>query len=418
MVYPKLDKGMNTELIQSLCLASSKSNSSVFSGLVKIFANVVKKKLVTALSEIDETELSSLVSSILISDQCNFWAPELGWVIDQLDADAEANGVPCAAQFLLLAFPLADWRAPSQIIEFCEPVTLFLRGAPISDIRTIEFSQNCIRIVDTNDNVSVITYESGRRHWCLSEASPAAALHRCAQPVAIGREAFDTSIIFGELAADKRSWAIGGPYAGPFAHAAEYTVDVINPAFVLLSDLGVEYLAWVLNSVRYISLVPPGAASGKTFSHSDPSRPGVIYVQSSQSASAVAEGLIHEASHQYFYLLRMFTQLTEGNAEYYSPITRSYRPLDRNLLAYHSVANICSYYEELSGSLQNFSDRVSKREVQNELLLFKGYLAGYEGTISSAPELTSTGRVMVAYLSEVARQSSGSRGANVNARAF
>jgi len=61
---------------------------------------------------------------------------------------------------------------------------------------------------------------------------------------------------------------------------------------------------------------------------------------------SLAETLVHEASHQYFYLLSRLEPVDDGTDKnlYYSPFAGTERSLDRILLAYHACGNILLLY--------------------------------------------------------------------------
>jgi HEXXH motif-containing protein len=57
---------------------------------------------------------------------------------------------------------------------------------------------------------------------------------------------------------------------------------------------------------------------------------------------ALAEMLIHEATHQYYHLLTRVAPVHDGSDDnlYYSPVKRRGRPLPFILLAYHAFGNV------------------------------------------------------------------------------
>src|SRR5437660_1381825 len=77
---------------------------------------------------------------------------------------------------------------------------------------------------------------------------------------------------------------------------------------------------WVQNVVRHIALLET-SVSGIVHSSSYQYRDGLIHASSRSSLMSLAETLVHEASHQYFYLLSRLEPVDDGTDKnlYYSP---------------------------------------------------------------------------------------------------
>jgi HEXXH motif-containing protein len=107
-----------------------------------------------------------------------------------------------------------------------------------------------------------------------------------------------------------------------------------------------EYRGWVQRLIRQI-LVLKAEDSFRMESGSGEQAPGLIHISYPLSPPEVAEILIHEASHQYFYLLEKLGPLDDGSDPqgYWSPPIRRHRPLSRILMAYHAFANVRLFYE-------------------------------------------------------------------------
>jgi HEXXH motif-containing protein len=88
------------------------------------------------------------------------------------------------------------------------------------------------------------------------------------------------------------------------------------------------------------------ASRGTTFfSGGGQDHPGSVYISIHCPSVAIAEMLIHEATHQYFYLLSRYGALDQGSAKtYYSPIKRTERPISMILLAHHAFGNVLLFY--------------------------------------------------------------------------
>lgn len=116
-------------------------------------------------------------------------------------------------------------------------------------------------------------------------------------------------------------------------------------AFTLIGRHAPIYDAWVQDVVRHIALLET-SVSGMVHSGSYHYRDGLIHASSRSSLMSLAEVLVHEASHQYFYLLSRLGQVDDGTDKnlYYSPLAATERSLDRILLAYHACGNIVLLY--------------------------------------------------------------------------
>jgi HEXXH motif-containing protein len=109
---------------------------------------------------------------------------------------------------------------------------------------------------------------------------------------------------------------------------------------------GTEYLAWVETVVRF--LVPWRAAPGELPSGSSSGAciPGVIGIGNHEQPLALADTLVHEASHQYCYIITKLGPLDDGSDQslYYNPFLEVKRPISRIVLAYHAFANILLFW--------------------------------------------------------------------------
>jgi HEXXH motif-containing protein len=74
--------------------------------------------------------------------------------------------------------------------------------------------------------------------------------------------------------------------------------------------------------------------------------PGVIYISNQHHRCPLAEMLVHEATHQYAYILTRLGPLDDGTDQtlYYSPIRNAGRPIRFIVLAYHAFANVLLFY--------------------------------------------------------------------------
>jgi hypothetical protein len=117
-------------------------------------------------------------------------------------------------------------------------------------------------------------------------------------------------------------------------------------ALCLIDEFANTYLSWVRRVVR--NLVPLPASPGMFNSASGNLLPGTISVSNQTNACALAEMLVHEATHQYLYVLKRLGPIDDGTDEtlYFSPFKNKGRPLTYIVFAYHAFGNILLFYRE------------------------------------------------------------------------
>jgi len=125
----------------------------------------------------------------------------------------------------------------------------------------------------------------------------------------------------------------------------------LQEAFTVLAEGATEYLRWVERILRGI-LVSQREESVRLVSGSGDSVPGVIHLSYPAGTMDIAEVLIHECAHQYFYLLERVGPVDDGSDRrlYWSPPIRRDRPLSRVLMAYHALANVRLFYNTIRTS--------------------------------------------------------------------
>jgi hypothetical protein len=138
-----------------------------------------------------------------------------------------------------------------------------------------------------------------------------------------------------------------------FDELLDASVDRIEPhalatlerAMGIIANHAPAYVPWVERVVHETFLIRPQVKhiqSGSIAKYF-----GLVHVSATSNATAIAELLVHEASHQYFHLLTLldpFDDGSDGNM-YYSPAVRKERTLARIGVAYHAFANILLMYE-------------------------------------------------------------------------
>jgi HEXXH motif-containing protein len=131
--------------------------------------------------------------------------------------------------------------------------------------------------------------------------------------------------------------------------ACEITDEMVHScrqAFELLKQYAPDYCHWVTKVIRRV--LPLDAKASSTRSGSRPDYPGAIHMSLPEAPVDLANMLVHEASHSYYYVACSIGQVDSGEDSrlYYSPAKGTERPLSRILLAFHAFANVALLYEE------------------------------------------------------------------------
>jgi HEXXH motif-containing protein len=123
------------------------------------------------------------------------------------------------------------------------------------------------------------------------------------------------------------------------------TLATLERAMDIIANHAPAYLPWVERVVHEMFLIRPQVKhiqSGSIAKYF-----GLVHVSATPNAAAIAELLVHEASHQYFHLLTLLDPFDDGSdgTMYYSPAVRKERSLARIGVAYHAFANILLMYD-------------------------------------------------------------------------
>jgi HEXXH motif-containing protein len=170
-----------------------------------------------------------------------------------------------------------------------------------------------------------------------------------------------------ELAGDSRAVAL--PHIDAMCVIAPWAVDTYDAIHVpfALSPLPIDDIVAPLRDAwRLIELASPETSrwcgrvatdiialagnAGTSRSGSNRDAPGQLALSVPASPLTLAELFVHECSHQYFHLVEELGPVDDGSDRrlYWSPLTRSERPLDRILIAHHAVANIIRFYRAVA----------------------------------------------------------------------
>jgi len=107
---------------------------------------------------------------------------------------------------------------------------------------------------------------------------------------------------------------------------------------------------WIADLLRQIVFTDPGA--NQMESGSCRTLPGFVHVAHNQAVQ-LAEMLVHEVSHQHYYLLTRLGPVDDGSDTglYWSPVKRADRPIAAILIAYHAFANILLMLREAGAAM-------------------------------------------------------------------
>jgi HEXXH motif-containing protein len=139
-------------------------------------------------------------------------------------------------------------------------------------------------------------------------------------------------------------------FSDPATNPADFGIAAgnIDASAELIRSHVPAYYGWCGDVLRQVHIV--GQTAERTLSRSAACRPGNIVATSPIEEVAQAEMLVHECTHQYFYLLGLITGLARPGAEgqlFYSPLIGRERSIDRCLMAYHALANMVALHHSL-----------------------------------------------------------------------
>jgi hypothetical protein len=128
------------------------------------------------------------------------------------------------------------------------------------------------------------------------------------------------------------------------------SADMVCAALDRLGVVAPDYCDWVGGAVRVVLLTR--SVDERMDSGSNPGWLGAIRVSTHSRWEAIAEMLVHEASHQYFYLLELLglPLVADASAFAYSPLKSTARPLVKLLLGYHAFANVVLMFRTVQDS--------------------------------------------------------------------
>ena len=244
----------------------------------------------------------------------------------------QSNSSALAARAAALALRLCEkgctgeWEA-----EFAEPIRLQFGRWILPTARWIKVSSTATTVfIDTKGGARnrMVRFQKELRTWkgYGAEELPVAADGRYIVATASAVSTFPLEAV--------------SPVKQSKVHLAKVRLGL---AITLLARYAPVYVPWLRRVLRRI--IPVESEVGRLQSGSDQDHPGTIYLSTSCPIAAIAEMLVHEASHQYYFILRHYGAFDDGSGElHFSPIKGCKRPIDKILLAYHAFANVLLLY--------------------------------------------------------------------------
>jgi HEXXH motif-containing protein len=286
----------------------------------------VKSRLAAELSQVLRTEYEIWFDPENVAAA---WCPEMGY-LNSLLSRQDGIGTNAAAQYLLCAAASGgecDCGVPTEAGR-----ELYFRG-----FRFVTGEWTRIRCegksLSLNDWNTERMFEHSDANWREVGTGQEIQMRRAIDKlIFVGGDCIDAELkthLDGVL-----------PWDG-FLGAMEMTLR----AFRTIADISPEYSSWCTRVLRQVQLV--GSKSVETrLSHSAASRPGGIVMSHPGNLVHYMEAIVHECTHQYFYMLTMMTRLKRDPSDqalFYSSIVSRRRPIDRILMAYHATANIVRF---------------------------------------------------------------------------
>jgi HEXXH motif-containing protein len=228
------------------------------------------------------------------------WDASFGQVYGTLLADDADNVAPCAAALGL------------RLHECCYPGEWALQGNTPSRFRFGRWvlpPANAVRVSASASQLSIsvcgragwdhYTFQRGEEDWEGADVFRLPVLNEDA----IRLRVFDSGQVtsaatrlverlgFNELNGSKED----------VTTATLESAAVCSAGLGLIRECSELYLPWVARVLRNLVLLPP--TPGITYTGSDKTSPGAICLSKVNDRVAVAEILVHEATHQYFHIL-------------------------------------------------------------------------------------------------------------------
>ena len=124
-------------------------------------------------------------------------------------------------------------------------------------------------------------------------------------------------------------------------------VATLTQACDFIDRYAPDYGPWIVRLLREV--IPVTTTSpGNLCSGSSAAEPGRCHMSIRNGPVALAEMLVHETTHQYYYLVTRLGPVDDGRDPelYYSPAKQRGRPIHYILIAYHAFANVLLFSQQ------------------------------------------------------------------------
>lgn len=156
-----------------------------------------------------------------------------------------------------------------------------------------------------------------------------------------------------------------------------------------LSRFSPALFTWVTSVIREI--VPLRSIVGELASSSSPWDCGTVGITVDSRSVIVSEMLVHEASHQHFFIAKHLGKFDNGTdlKEYFSPMAKQNRTIEKILLAFHAIGNMLIMHSLfIEGSHSDVSLSVER------ISILSRKLRCIEGILVNSKALTPLGRAI------------------------
>lgn len=183
-----------------------------------------------------------------------------------------------------------------------------------------------------------------------------------------------------------------GPHQVPYQGDRASAQAALAQACALLTAAAPAYAVWVGRALTRLALIE-GIAGTCDYSHSLPRYLGLVYLSQPRGLIHNIEGLVHECAHQHYHLALLVDPLQNGADQtlYPSPLKAVGRPIERILISYHALGNICLALDGLlAHKLATKDADLCRRRIQSNAAMAR-QLAQH---LEQSSGLTATGQAL------------------------
>lgn len=331
----------------------------VFALLAPLYAEATLRRVYQALPSQLRDSQSPLYNQAVaflkeIDDGTRLFRPEIGRA-GFLAAKEQQNAVHGWIQFLLTLHEAgfkAQWR-----LHDLPPCMHLIAGLGV-------VLKGDLEVVSNRDSVNLMT-SGNPDHRSLTFEHKAGGL---TAPLDLAPPHFfcnnKTITLVGNTAAN-HLWF--GPHEVPYQGNTNKSKAMLVHTCDVLSASAPAYSAWVSRALTHLALIE-GIIGHCDFSYSLPRFLGLVYLSQPRDLIHNIEGLVHECAHQHYHLALLVDPLQNGADQnlYPSPLKTVGRPIERILVSYHALANICLALNQLlSHDLSPTLAAICRRRIQS-----------------------------------------------------